>query len=313
MFAHAAVVFSSVKGLEEDATDLRNRALAAWRWFEASAKDEHCDNGEIKSGDADRTLAQQDAERVVAAIYLYALSGDATLQELISSRYEILQPYRDVGWSRYQAIEGDALLFYTTLRNADFKIKEKILEKKKMEARTYGNIYGIPVEQDLYRAYMEDGSYHWGSNMVRAQLGNVAMDVILYSVDEGVGSVFVDRALDVIHYFNGVNPLGIVYLSNMYEQGATRSVNEIYHQWFAADTPFSNARTSPAGPAPGYVPGGPNGDYAGNLVPPKGEPIQKAYRDTNAGWPANSWEVSEPAIYYQAAFVKLLSKFVSPP
>lgn len=313
MFAHAAVVFAGVRGLSDEALDLWNQARAAWRWYANNPKDENCDNQDIKSGDADRTLGQQDAERVVAGIYLYALSGDMALREAVDTQYKTLEPYRDVGWSRYQAIEGDALLFYTTLHGIDPQVKKEILAKKRTEAATYGEIYGTPVERDLYRAYMEENSYHWGSNGVRAQLGNVALDVMTYKADEDVDGKLKNRALNIVHYLNGVNPFGMVYLSNMYEAGASRSVNEIYHQWFAANTRFSNAKTSSVGPAPGYLAGGPNKSYSGDLAPPKGEPVQKAYRDTNAGWPAKSWELSEPGIYYQAAFIKLLSKFVSSP
>ena len=32
--------------------------------------------------------------------------------------------------------------------------------------------------------------------------------------------------------------------------------------------------------------------------------------DFNDEWPNNSWEVSEPAIYYQAAYVRLLSEII---
>ena len=45
-------------------------------------------------------------------------------------------------------------------------------------------------------------------------------------------------------------------------------------------------------------------------VGPYCQPPQKAYLDFNDGWPVNSWEITEPAIYYQASYIKLLSKFV---
>jgi hypothetical protein len=45
------------------------------------------------------------------------------------------------------------------------------------------------------------------------------------------------------------------------------------------------------------------------------QPPEKAYLDFNTGWQPEaehdqSWEISEPAIYYQASYVKLVSKFV---
>jgi len=46
------------------------------------------------------------------------------------------------------------------------------------------------------------------------------------------------------------------------------------------------------------------------LTPPFGQPEQKSYLDFNTNWPDNSWEVSEPGIYYQAAYIRLLANFV---
>ncbi|MEO6166816.1 MAG: T9SS type A sorting domain-containing protein, partial [Chitinophagales bacterium] len=48
----------------------------------------------------------------------------------------------------------------------------------------------------------------------------------------------------------------------------------------------------------------------GAVTPPLGQPIQKSYRDWNAGWPQDSWSTTENAIYTQAAYVKLLSWFL---
>jgi hypothetical protein len=37
----------------------------------------------------------------------------------------------------------------------------------------------------------------------------------------------------------------------------------------------------------------------------------KSYKDFNDGWPVDSWQVTEPDLGYQAAYVRLLSKFVN--
>jgi hypothetical protein len=101
----------------------------------------------------------------------------------------------------------------------------------------------------------------------------------------------------------------------MYPYGATASANEIYHVWFAANSRWSDAKTSPCGPPPGFVPGGPNAAAAkdgvpARLSPPAGQPPQKSYKDWNGGWPDSSWAVTEPGIYYQSAYIRLLSAFV---
>ena len=99
---------------------------------------------------------------------------------------------------------------------------------------------------------------------------------------------------------HGVNPLGLVYLTNMGRCGAESSATLMYHGWFTHEPP------------PGYVVGGPNRNYGGTLTWVKKQPPAKAYADFNEGWPANSWELTEPAIYYQAMYIRLLADFVRP-
>jgi hypothetical protein len=138
-----------------------------------------------------------------------------------------------------------------------------------------------------------------------------------YDLDPANAKDYRDASEGYIHYMHGVNPLGMVMLTNMYDYGAEKSVNEIYHGWFHDGTDFDNALSSLYGPPPGYVTGGPNptyepdASYPGDIIPPQNQPIQKSYKDWNTSWPENSWEITEPAIYYQAAYIKLLSKFVS--
>ena len=83
---------------------------------------------------------------------------------------------------------------------------------------------------------------------------------------------------------------------------------------------WDSVLTSPYGPPPGYLTGGvnpnyrPDGAYRGPpIAPPQNQPVQKSYRDWNTSWPENSWEVSECHIPYQAAYVRLLSSFVTAP
>jgi endoglucanase len=107
-----------------------------------------------------------------------------------------------------------------------------------------------------------------------------------------------------------VNPLGVVYLTNMGKYGAEHSLKAIYHARYGAGTKFSN------NPPPGYVVGGPNQSVTGKAADGKpsiawikGQPRAKAYADFDIGWPESSWEMSEPAIYYQAIYLRLLAEF----
>ena len=313
MFAHAALVFGRVEALTHEAADLKSRAISAWNNYQKTPKQLHCDSGEIKAGNADWGAADQDAAAVVAAIYLYALTESPVYDSYVKAHYKETRSYSDIGWSRYNPDQGEALLFYTTLPKADAALKKTLLADKLADVKAGNQIYGFNPDDDLYRAFMQDQQYHWGSNMPRANSGNTNMDVVTYDLDPANRHSYELRAIEILHYFHGVNPFAMVYMSNMYSYGATRSANEIYHSWFWHGTRWSDALKSECGPAPGFVPGGPNAK-AGEavpktLVPPTGQPPQKSYRDWNVGYPESSWVVAEPGIYYQSGYVKLLSNF----
>jgi len=317
MFAHASYVYDTVANLKTEAATLKSLAVAAWNNYQGIAnKQTSCDDNQIKAGNADWPLQTQEQEAVVAAVYLFAITGNATYGNYVSANYKITRPYNDIGWIRYQAEQGQALLFYTTLPNADPTLKASILAAKLSDVQSAGasSVYGFSATADLYRNTLSD--YIWGSNQVRANYGNTNAEVSVYNIPVASASTYQTRALDTLHYFHGVNPFDMAYLSNMYVDGynATFSVNEIYHVWFAAGTAFTDAKTSSCGPAPGYLPGGPN-IYAGSEgvpaseVPPVGQPPQKSFK----GWDGedSSWVVAEPGIYYQAAYVQLLSHFAN--
>jgi hypothetical protein len=315
MFAHGAYVYGKIGALAADAERLRARAVAAWKNYQASpAKQTACDSGVVKSAKADWNEADQNAAAVVAAVYLFALTGDEKYGDYVKAHYRETRPYHDIGWSRYNADQGEALLFYSSLPNADAALKQNLIADKLKDVRDGNQIYGFKPDDDLYRAFMHDPQYHWGSNAPRANYGNANLDALIFGLMPDQSSSYQTRALEILHYFHGVNPFTMVYLSNMYSYGATRSANEIYHAWFWHGSRWGNALTSECGPAPGFVPGGPNANAAKdgvplNLAPPTGQPPQKSYRDWNAAWPDSSWAVTEPAIYYQASYIRLLSYF----
>jgi hypothetical protein len=314
MFAHAALVFDKFPPLQRYAADLRARAERAWTNYQGiSPKQTSCDTGVVLSGRADWSEQDQAAYAAEAAIYLFATTGDSSYQDYVRQHYRETRPYRDMGWSRYQPDQGESLLFYSALPNADPALSRTIREDKTRDARSGNHVYGFEPRDDLYRAYMHDEQYHWGSNNQRANYGNSNLDAVTYGGDSGADYRL--RALEILHYFHGVNPFGMTYITNMYSLGATRSANEIFHTWFQNKTRWSDALESECGPPPGYIPGGPNASAEKSgvpalLSPPTGQPPQKSYRDWNVGWPESSWAITEPGIYYQGAYVKLLSAFV---
>jgi endoglucanase len=315
MYAHAAEVFGGFEALRPDAEQLRARAIRAFdAYLQDGRQDTACDDGTVLAGDADLFDADgQGGLAVVAAVYLFSITGEARFHDHVKAHYKQAQPYRDSGWSRYHPQMGEALLHYTRLPKADRALREAILADKQGDAG-WSEVYAERGE-DLYRNFLHPEQYHWGSNSVRASYGSSNLDMLTYRIDAPRAAAYRGRALDTLHYFHGVNPFGMVYLSNMYRAGATYSANEIFSHWFAAGTRWSNALTSECGPAPGYLAGGPNrsaleAGVPARLVPPVGQPPQKSYRDWNVGWPEASYAITEPSNLYQGAYIKLLAGFV---
>jgi endoglucanase len=324
-FGHAARVARRFPGLAAKTAEWTRRAREAWRHFHEHPKRDTCDDGTIKAGDADRSLLRQDQEAVVAAVHLFALTADPEFGAYVSAHYRETRPWKEDRWSAYEPAQGDALLDYAALPNADPDTKRAILARKLEQLATV-DINGFRPELDLYRAYMRKDAYHWGSNSQRASYGNTNYDALVHGLVASADRArYEERALGLLHAFHGVNPLGLVYLSNMYADGGDFGVDSIFHAWFRdGDPKWDDARNSELGPAPGYVAGGPNPHYCDDqpkehactrsLV--RAQPPGKAYVDTNTGWePTNpydkSWELSEPGIYYQAAYIRLVSKFVN--
>ncbi len=309
LFAHAAWEMRDIPQLQDYVSELESRALLAWSWFQNNPIDTDCDSVEIKAGDADFSVETQEGIAVSAAVYLFAITGDPQYSDYVAENLKAAQPYRDGPWSRYEPWQGDALVFYTQLPNANSELKETILTDIENKLRDFrGEAYGNDDNLDPFRSYMPDEQYHWGSNQTKANYGNMNYDPILLDINPIEHPDYKERALGAVNYFHGVNPLGIVFLSNMYEHGAEYSVNEIYHQWFG-DGEFKNALTSKTGPAPGFLVGGPNRNYSGDEAV-AAQPPMKAYIDTvKPNVP--TYEILEPAIYYQSAYIKLLSKFVT--
>lgn len=316
MFAHAAQVFGGIPALASETALLKTRAINAWNSYQATpTKGTNCDDGTVKAGDADWSVNDQEAAAVVAAVYLAAITGEATYHNYVKDNFNkgYLRPYSDIGWSRYQPEQGEALLYYSTLSGADTTVRNAIQQAKQNDVNNSTSIYGFD-NADLYRALLDDAQYHWGSNMVRANYGNTNVDALTFSLAGGKDAALRTRALEVLHYFHGVNPFSSVYLTNMSSLGATYSMNAIFHTWFHVGSPlWGDVRTRTFGPPPGYLPGGPNAQTSVTLAPPAGQPRQKAYRDWNgdagSGDPQTSWEITEPGIYYQAAYVKLIAAF----
>lgn len=314
MFAHAAKVYSAYPSMSDFVTELENSAVNSWNYFlpffDNDELETGCDDGSIVAGDADWTEEEQKEAAIVAAIHLFELTNGANYHNHITTYASTVEPLADGWWAGYKLALYDALLHYSTLSGANSSLSNDIRTSLSTAASNNWNDFFGFSNSDLYRAFMPDWSYHWGSNFPKSGFAVLNQLLVKYNINPSNAADYNRKALEQLHYFHGVNPNGLVYLSNMYPVGGDRCVNEIYHTWFNEGTDWDNALTSLYGPPPGYVSGGANSDFTvGTISPPSGQPDQKSYLDFNDGYPSNSWEISEPSQTYQAVYVRHLAWF----
>jgi hypothetical protein len=311
--ALSARVFAEA-GQTEYADRLRLAALRAWHWLERQA-------------DSD--------ERAWAAAEIFRLEP-----ALVSARAAV-DKHHPADWSHASlgpaAYDTYAALTYVQTAGATASV---VAAMRGVLAQTVDDVFAA---DDSYRNGLPISSYHWGSNSVRAAQGVFLLEAARLGV-VGTRSAGECRrhALDILHFFHGQNPLGMVYLTNMAAEGGEHSSWQFFHLWFGQsrsqysrerfvgkplsvlepEYPYfigtdnhgvSDDKASRLGPPPGFLVGGPNRAYSGDARPPRCAVYpSRAYRDWNdqVVWTARTWEITESSIGYEGPYVALLATFV---
>src|SRR6516162_4986459 len=112
----------------------------------------------------------------------------------------------------------------------------------------------ITGDKDAYLSPIKD--YTWGSNQSKLQQARLYQLLALYDNDAAAAAEADSAAMEYLHYIHGVNPLGLVYLTNMKSAGASHSASTMFHNWFAHGTRWERTSDSTPGPPPGYLVGG---------------------------------------------------------
>lgn len=317
MFGAAHVVYRGFASQAAGAADLLARAEAAWARAKLTTSgftvfQTACDDGDIKAGDADVDAQGQLESSVLAAIALYEATGKAEYRAHVEANYARVRPYNIWWWGPYWAPMQVALLRHAGQPGVSASVASNLRSQKSWQSGVISltDFNGGANGTDLYRAHLADAEFNWGHNMTRSNAGLINLDFEAFGINSTSAALYRRIAEQHLHWLHGANPMGLVMLSNMASAGAESSLSEIYHTWFANGTVWDSTRTSARGPAPGYLAGGPNTTYTGSVAGLASQPPQKAYKDWNTGWPENSWEVTEPAIYYQAAYVQLLARLM---
>lgn len=325
-FAYAAKTYAQFPSLKTFADDLRQRAVKAWAWAQAHPhvlfyNNDPRDHSEgLAAGQQEVDDYGREMEALAAAVYLFDLTAEPVYRDFVDAHYKENQIFTDQRTVDFDYTQTAPLLYYASLAGATPTVSAAI---KTAFAEGFEDDGWKAAESDPYRAHIS--AYTWGSSATKSNHGDIFGDEALYGLGAHSQADDLNAAADYLHYLHGVNPLGKVYLSNMKSFGATNSVDRFYHTWFAHGSAlWESVSGSKYGPPPGYLVGGANPHYNWDKrcptintgcgqappSPPVGEPAQKAYADFSDGWPLDSWEVTEPSVSYQTAYIRLLARFV---
>lgn len=334
-FAYAATVLGEVCGLESFAADLKVRAGQAFAWADANPSVLFFNN-DAASGTQGLGAGQQETDdygrlvrKIEAAVYLFEATGDESYRQFVDANYSGAHLIQWHFAYPFEPDEQEMLLHYAALPEATPEVAADIRGVYLAAMDNHDNFPAQLEDRDPYFAFV--GAYTWGSNRTKSSQGNMFLDLESFAVPGADTARARTAAARYLHYLHGVNPLGLVFLSNMGAFGAERSANEFFHAWFSnGSSLWDRVGTSTFGPPPGFLTGGPNPSYsvdgccpsscgspqnnalcsAEPVIPPAGQPAQKSYKDFNTSWPLNSWSVTENSNGYQVAYIRLLSKFV---
>jgi hypothetical protein len=333
-YAYGAVVFGAAAGASSAypgyATALVSQAQKAWTWAQANPAVffyNSMSTPTVAAGDQEVPMNNQTygllIKKLQAALYLFEATGTTSYRDFFDANYSGVNLIKSGYSDGSHGEEQETLLEYTRAPNATASVVSAIKTKYLGSLQTSANLGAVTGSPDPYLAYLT--GYWWGINQIKSDQGNLLYDVITYGIDSGTNATAAKGAERYVHWLHGVNPLQLVFLSNMGAHGATKSVTRFFHSWYANGSYWDAVGVSKYAPPPGYLTGGPNPSYAwdgccpngcsGNscgaamLAPPSGQPDQKSYLDFNDEWPLNSWSVTEPDDGYQAKYIRLLSKF----
>ncbi len=318
ILAHAAIVYNTVPSLQTYSATLLTKAQLAWTWLQNNPGFSNYNNSGFGSANPEISNYSQSAASFVAAVYLFAATGNASYRTYVDANYTTIQPMQWTYWYPFESVHQDALLYYTSTTGATISIVNAI-RNNCISSVSSNNQDLLPAYNglnDIYIAYMKDQDYVWNNNEFKAETGSIFANMLEYNLDPGNANNYRNAAEGYVHFFHGTNAVNYSFLSRSDLFGADNPIREIYHGWFGDGTVYDGNAVPYIGAPPGFLTCGvnnfytPDGAYTGPpITPPQNQPVQKSYKDWNTGWPENSWEVTEVGIYTQASYIKLLSKF----
>ncbi len=325
--AHAAIVFQAI-GQATIASGYAAAATAGWNWLNAYPAAAGSET-ELKAAAA-AAVFRMDPTVATAQAYADAFPWD-TWDGMIPDTVTPGEGVISTGAWHYLLNSAGTPAVKTKIQTG---VAQGLVDPAFTADGPYGGMFGSSTN---------GWDWSWGSNRNQAFYGlNLFMAARQGILGSHTEAEVLALAQKHVHFLLGLNPLNMVYMTNMAAYGGEHSSFQIFHSWFSftvndgddGNTTYngkpvgvveplypyypSDTATSTYGPAPGLVPGGPNWYYDGTYVIPNRTFPAYAYRDfsVGCGWngtvcTASSWELTEPDVGYQGAAVLLLSFVMS--
>lgn len=333
-FAFAAKQFKKIDNstAQTYANLLRSKAIQAWSWADNNPSITYYNSSNnLASGEQEMDNYDRSMRKLCAAIYLYGLTDSTVFKTYVENNFRSSHLMQWNFVYPYENATQLSLLHYSHLKGISTSVGSDIKSAYTYAMENYThNFPALTNDSDAYKAHIESQNIGWGSNQTKCNHANLYQAYHHFNLNAANNATAESAMQQYLHYMHGVNPNALVYLTNMKSLGADRSINTIYHGWFIdGSTAWDDVRTSTYGPAPGFIPGGPNPGWSLNgccpsgcgssqanslcvtLSPPSNQPALKSFKDWNTSWPQDSWSVTENAIYYQAAYLFLFSSMIN--
>ncbi len=323
-FAHAARTFQPFD--RAFAGTMRAAAERAWGYLEKHPKMEPSDGKDgdkLAAADGGCSANGDVRHRIYAAAELFKTTADGKYSTFVSRNAPDIANTNENGMHPLSNHVVDALN-HMSLTQALFvyagtpEANATVVRDFKLAVHNSAEQIRLATggKDDPYLCYTLPDHYCWGSNQGKGYWARILVMAADLNVEPSRSAEYLSIAEGYVHYLHGRNALSWCYLTNMAKDGASRSVMRPYHKWFGT-MPVGSDGQRPA-PAPGFLVGGPNKAFSVSwIAPPFGEPPMKAYKDWDLAWNTDrnaneaSWEITEPAIYYQASYISIAACFAT--
>ena len=155
-------------------------------------------------------------KKLQAALYLFEATGTTSYRDFFDANYSGINLIKSGYADGSHGEEQETLLEYIHAPNATASVVSAIKSAYLGALQTSDNLGAMTGNPDPYLAYLS--GYWWGINQIKSDQGNLLYDVVTFGIDPGTNAEAAKGAERYVHYLHGVNPLQLVYLSNM---GAT--------------------------------------------------------------------------------------------